>query len=143
MCGIAGFVVADAAEGGAPHRARVLDRMCRRIAHRGPDDQGVERFGRCVLGYRRLAILDLAPTGRQPVSNESAGVHAVLNGRRAHKRPAQTTSLAVTGASSNTTVPLWDWQGCTAMPLGVGHSLDVRQWVCEEEGRSDLVGGFV
>jgi hypothetical protein len=47
------------------------------------------------------------------------------------------------GASSNTTLPLWDWQGCTAMPLGVGHSLDVRQWVCQEEGRSDLVGGFV
>jgi hypothetical protein len=23
---------------------------------------------------------------------------------------------------------------CTAMPLGVGHSLDVRQWVCQEEG---------
>jgi hypothetical protein len=48
-----------------------------------------------------------------------------------------------TGASSNTTLPLWDWQGCTAMPRGVGHSLDVRQWVCQEEGGSDLVGGFV
>jgi hypothetical protein len=53
------------------------------------------------------------------------------------------TSLAVTGASSNATLPLCDWQGCTAMPLGVGHSPDVRQWVCQEEGRSDLVGGFV
>jgi hypothetical protein len=75
----------------------------------------------------------------------SAGVivHAALNARRAHKRPARTTSLAVTGASSNATLPLCDWQGCTAMPLGVGHSPDVRQWVCQEEGRSDLVGGFV
>jgi hypothetical protein len=66
-----------------------------------------------------------------------------LNARRAQKRPARTTSLAVTGASSNATLPLWDWQGCTAMPRGVGHSLDVRQWVCQEEGGSDLVGGFV
>jgi hypothetical protein len=43
-----------------------------------------------------------------------------LNARRAQKRPARTTSLAVTGASSNATLPLWDWQGCTAMPRGVG-----------------------
>jgi hypothetical protein len=56
---------------------------------------------------------------------------------------ARTASLAVSGASSNATLPLWDWQGCTAMPPGVGHSLDVRQWVCQDEGRSDLVGGFV
>jgi hypothetical protein len=71
----------------------------------------------------------------------SAGVivHAALNARQAHKRPARTTR---TGASSNATLPLWDWQGCTAMPPGVGHSLDVRQWVCQGEGRSDLVGGF-
>jgi hypothetical protein len=74
----------------------------------------------------------------------SAGLIVYARAERAagSQAPARTTSLAVSGASSNTTLPLWDWQGCTAMPLGVGHSLDVRQWVCHEEGRSDLVGGF-
>jgi len=68
-------------------------------------------------------------------------VHAALNAWRAHKRPARTASLAVSGASSNATLPLWDWQGCTAMPPGVGHSLDVRQWVCQK--KVDLIWSVV
>ena len=43
MCGIAGFVdlwrTGEAR--GADQRAEILDRMCRIITHRGPDDQGV------------------------------------------------------------------------------------------------------
>src|SRR5688572_3434511 len=53
MCGIAGVV-----GGGADVR-----RMTARLAHRGPDD---ERFHDDVLGFRRLAIIDLEG-GAQPM----------------------------------------------------------------------------
>jgi asparagine synthase (glutamine-hydrolysing) len=53
MCGIAGVV-----GGGADIR-----RMTSKLAHRGPDDEG---FFEDTLGFRRLAIIDLA-TGRQPM----------------------------------------------------------------------------
>src|SRR5436309_13789587 len=49
------------------------------IVHRGPDEGSVDEFGRCVLGHRRLQVIDLA-TGSQPVTNETGDVVAVFNG---------------------------------------------------------------
>jgi asparagine synthase (glutamine-hydrolysing) len=49
------------------------------LVHRGPDEGSVDAFGRCVLGNRRLRVIDLA-TGSQPVTNESGDVVAVFNG---------------------------------------------------------------
>ena len=49
------------------------------IVHRGPDHGAVEAHGRCVLGYRRLSVIDLV-TGDQPVANERGDVVAVFNG---------------------------------------------------------------
>jgi asparagine synthase (glutamine-hydrolysing) len=49
------------------------------IVHRGPDHGAVAALGPCVLGYRRLAIVDLA-TGDQPVADESGEIVAVFNG---------------------------------------------------------------
>ncbi len=49
------------------------------LIHRGPDEGSVDAFGRCVLGNRRLRIIDLV-TGSQPVANESGEVVAVFNG---------------------------------------------------------------
>jgi asparagine synthase (glutamine-hydrolysing) len=37
------------------------------IAHRGPDDRGIEQSQLAWLGFRRLAILDLSPCGHQPM----------------------------------------------------------------------------
>jgi len=53
--------------------------MTAAIVHRGPDHGAVESHGRCVLGYRRLSIIDLT-TGEQPVRNERGDVVAVFNG---------------------------------------------------------------
>jgi asparagine synthase (glutamine-hydrolysing) len=47
----------------------IAARMADRIAHRGPGDSGVWVDARSgvVLGFRRLAILDVSPAGRQPL----------------------------------------------------------------------------
>lgn len=57
----------------------LVERMTATLVHRGPDAGGVAALGRCVLGYRRLRVLDLL-TGDQPVRNETGDVVAVFNG---------------------------------------------------------------
>lgn len=81
MCGIAGFIdLWDSGEARAvEERATILDRMCRIITHRGPDDQGVMLKPGIGLGMRRLSIIDLAG-GHQPISGEDGSVTIVFNG---------------------------------------------------------------
>jgi asparagine synthase (glutamine-hydrolysing) len=56
-------------------------RMADAIVHRGPDDGGVEAVDpRLVLGHRRLAILDLSPSGHQPMMSASGRLWVVFNG---------------------------------------------------------------
>ena len=80
MCGIAGFV-ADRDHGDADQAvwSAVLEKMCRVIRHRGPDDQGMTLKGPAALGMRRLSIIDLAG-GHQPMSGEDGFVTIVFNG---------------------------------------------------------------
>ena len=73
MCGICGLLGRDAPDPG------LVERMNASIVHRGPDHGAVAPFGRAVLGYRRLAIVDLN-TGDQPVASERGDVVAVFNG---------------------------------------------------------------
>jgi len=54
--------------------------MARALAHRGPDNEGFTSDGPMVLGHRRLSIIDLSPSGRQPMANEDGSVLAVVNG---------------------------------------------------------------
>jgi len=77
MCGIAGFVAGDPA---APVDPALLQRMCDTIRHRGPDDSGVWTDAGVGLGHRRLAIIDLSPSGHQPMCNEDETVWIVFNG---------------------------------------------------------------
>jgi asparagine synthase (glutamine-hydrolysing) len=78
MCGIAGAVAVR--HGAIPDRAR-LERISRRIAHRGPDADGlwVAPSGRAALAHRRLSVIDLA-TGQQPMLDTSERVGLVFNG---------------------------------------------------------------
>ncbi len=78
MCGIAGFV---SREKDAPtvEREILLDKMCRIIEHRGPDEQGLRVEGRAALGMRRLSIIDLKG-GQQPIYSEDANLVIVFNG---------------------------------------------------------------
>jgi asparagine synthase (glutamine-hydrolysing) len=78
MCGICGIALGDRAR--SVDRA-TLDRMCRLLAHRGPDDQGIviQGGGSVGLGHRRLSIVDLAG-GHQPMANEDGSVWVSFNG---------------------------------------------------------------
>src|ERR1041385_3451608 len=81
MCGIGGYI--DLWDFGEPReieeRAGILDRICRVITHRGPDDQGVMLKPGVALGMRRLSIIDLVG-GHQPISGEDGSVTIVFNG---------------------------------------------------------------
>jgi len=75
MCGIAG-VVGE----GAPGDEAAVRRMSHALAHRGPDAEGLWRSGRCVLGHRRLSIIDPRPEANQPLLSEDGSVGVVVNG---------------------------------------------------------------
>jgi asparagine synthase (glutamine-hydrolysing) len=65
MCGIAGLlgVTSDS------DRRGVVAAMCDAQVHRGPDDHDVwqDEGAHCAFGHRRLSIVDLTPTGHQPM----------------------------------------------------------------------------
>jgi asparagine synthase (glutamine-hydrolysing) len=72
MCGIAGFF----GEGDRDD----LERMTRRLAHRGPDAEGFHIGpNRVYLGHRRLSIVDLSG-GAQPMSLSDGRCVVVFNG---------------------------------------------------------------
>jgi asparagine synthase (glutamine-hydrolysing) len=75
MCGIAGIVGSRATE-------RTARAMSHALAHRGPDDSGVQFWPDhgVALGHRRLSIIDLSLNGRNPMSNASGDVWIVYNG---------------------------------------------------------------
>src|SRR5271169_5416523 len=80
MCGINGiFSFGPAAP--AIDRDELL-RTREAMTSRGPDAAGAwaSADGRVGLACRRLAILDLAATGNQPMAAESGQVQMVLNG---------------------------------------------------------------
>jgi len=76
MCGIAGIVDLS----GAPVDTQTVHRMTRVLAHRGPDHEGFHFEPGVGLGHRRLSILDLSPSGNQPMSNEDGSVWITFNG---------------------------------------------------------------
>ncbi|MDR7420170.1 MAG: asparagine synthase (glutamine-hydrolyzing) [Armatimonadota bacterium] len=80
MCGFAGLV------GWCRPLAREAEedvaRMAATLEHRGPDDAGVwsDQAAGVALGFRRLAILDLSPTGHQPMRSRDGRFTVVFNG---------------------------------------------------------------
>jgi asparagine synthase (glutamine-hydrolysing) len=76
MCGIAGIYNFS----GAPVDPPVLRRMTDAVAHRGPDGEGHFLDGPVGLGHRRLAIIDLSPAARQPMTDDTRRFTLVYNG---------------------------------------------------------------
>jgi asparagine synthase (glutamine-hydrolysing) len=76
MCGICGAVWSDSA---ASVSADTLQSMMTQLSHRGPDDTGRYHDEHVALGFRRLAIIDIAGA-HQPLSNENGTIWTVFNG---------------------------------------------------------------
>src|SRR5713101_2786273 len=79
MCGIAGSIRLNQ-EQSLPEDCALVTRLLDQQRHRGPDADGLYQDGPVTLGHLRLAILDLSPAGRQPMSNETGDVWVVYNG---------------------------------------------------------------
>lgn len=78
MCGITCIWHLD----GQPMTANAVGDFTRMLSHRGPDGEGiyVDRDANLGLGHRRLAILDLTDSGRQPLSYANERWWITFNG---------------------------------------------------------------
>lgn len=76
MCGIAG----QAGLFSPVEASRDVARMIRSLERRGPDGEGIEFWDEAVLGHRRLAIIDLSNSGRQPMLSADRTVGVTFNG---------------------------------------------------------------
>lgn len=74
MCGIAGIVSTSSIE------AAVVEKMTNSLRHRGPDESGLWSGPGCVLGHQRLSVIDLSPTGSQPMADEQGRLVVAFNG---------------------------------------------------------------
>ncbi|HEY2379186.1 MAG TPA: asparagine synthase (glutamine-hydrolyzing) [Gemmatimonadaceae bacterium] len=80
MCGLTGILSAKTFE--QNELEAITRRMTDAITHRGPDDSGIfcDQSTSLALGFRRLSILDLSPTGHQPMPSASGRFTIVFNG---------------------------------------------------------------
>jgi len=112
MCGINGVFWYR----GGQADARVTRAQAAAQRHRGPDDADVWCEGPAALGHRRLAVVDLSPTGHQPMANEDGSVWVSFNGEL-YNAPELLPELAKRGhhlrGSSDTQVlvHLWEEKG--------------------------------
>jgi asparagine synthase (glutamine-hydrolysing) len=78
MCGIAGCFSFDSPSGAA--ELALVSELSNRQHHRGPDAEGIFQHGSVTLAHRRLAIIDLSDSGKQPMCNEDGTVWVTFNG---------------------------------------------------------------
>src|SRR3972149_10162395 len=76
MCGITGIFNLN----GEPASPVILRKMSDAIAHRGPDGEGFYTDNFVGFGHRRLAIIDLSPTGHQPMMTADGQYVIIYNG---------------------------------------------------------------
>lgn len=108
MCGVAGTYL-------WPNGGPLTERMTAAVAHRGPDGAGHYTHragpGEVHLGHRRLSIVDLSPTGAQPMVSD--GLALTYNGEL-YNAPELRAELAGAGVrfrgTSDTEVLLEAWR---------------------------------
>jgi asparagine synthase (glutamine-hydrolysing) len=82
MCGISGLFNVGATHIRLSEPAAILRGMTERMVHRGPDASGewTDSQGRCLLGHRRLSIIDTSDAGRQPMTSANGRWVITFNG---------------------------------------------------------------
>lgn len=133
MCGIFGIVTTK------PRSELIepVDRALNALAHRGPDDCGVEfisdeRDGLTVaFAHHRLSVIDLSPAGHQPMRDEATGDWITYNGevfnfrdvrrelvaRGLRFRSESDTEVLLKGFSARGRDAIADWRGMFAFGL--------------------------
>lgn len=126
MCGIAGLLRPGG--GDAADLNALATAMARRLAHRGPDAQGVwvDDASGIAFGHRRLSILDLSEAGAQPMHSDCGRFSITFNGEIYNHLDIR-AELDALGASPN-----WRGHSDTETLLYA-----VRQW-----GIADALGKF-
>ncbi len=81
MCGFTGFISKSNISGVQQSRS-IAARMLETIEHRGPDAGEIwqDPDVQCVMGHRRLSIIDLTPEGAQPMESASGRYIIAYNG---------------------------------------------------------------
>jgi len=64
----------------SPEDVKTINKMNDILRHRGPDGAGTFVDDKCVLGHRRLAIIDLSDNGKQPFASDDGRFQLVYNG---------------------------------------------------------------
>jgi len=76
MCGICGIFIFNEKK---KVEKSILEKMTKKLRHRGPDGEGYFLKGNIGLGHTRLIIID-PETGDQPISNENNFIWIVFDG---------------------------------------------------------------
>ncbi|MEB3220468.1 MAG: asparagine synthase (glutamine-hydrolyzing) [Candidatus Sericytochromatia bacterium] len=116
MCGIVGVL-------GRHATPEVAAAMAARIAHRGPDDQGVwaDPEAQLALGHVRLSIVDLSPAGHQPMASAGGRLVLSFNGE-IYNHLALREALAAAGQA-----PAWRGRSDTETLLAAFEAWGVRE----------------
>ncbi len=82
MCGIAGLYLPHGVVLGPDAARGAVGGMTGAMVHRGPDADGIwsDSLGRCVLGHRRLSIIDTSDAGVQPMTGADGRHVVTFNG---------------------------------------------------------------
>lgn len=80
MCGIVGKIYFQKNRIDPKKESSLIEKSLDILHHRGPDDKGFIIDKNVWLAATRLSIIDLSPSGHQPMSNEDGSLILVFNG---------------------------------------------------------------
>lgn len=104
MCGITGLLQLYHSRTDASHLS-VVKAMMRAMSHRGPDGEGIWQDDHAILGHKRLSIVDLSPTGAQPMVSACGRYVIIYNGEiYNHRELRARLSICLKGSSDTETL---------------------------------------
>ena len=112
MCGIIGSFTNENNE----TQEKKIQEAINLLNHRGPDSKGIKKFSinhsKLILGHTRLAIIDLSPSGCQPMETHDKRYSIVFNGEIYNYKEIRTKLISLGHSfvsDSDTEVLLYAW----------------------------------